>query len=455
MLHTKKWGLRALLLAAVIAAWYIWLVPKVSLDRTTPSVQNGLRLKAFYLRAKGNARYIDAYVETLPEARPQREKSPPIEFQIVEHPSRRFFVETFPHPQRYNNAYRVGIWLNHPPTVQRLTLEARWGDRTARWRLNLPRSMQVVEPQRAYDEWVHHPEVSARLGVYATVDSEGGAILDAGLRELTIRTQEPYLWKFSIHTVIPEWLTPVLGGESPAQIASDSKRERSGLALIFTSVDAFAASGASSQPLVCALGLMKLPFAESYRVCRVVGSFRKYESYEETIDLTGVPVEIHRDSRNNAYLLPLRHMEWTTPSGLRVRWVRRDYERAPPNEEGFLVGQLRIENWDSAAQASPLAQKYRRKAGVRIISEHKKDYLIRPLLGGRSPSMPVWVYVRPQRVGNEWRLPPVQLRFQYTTPVGMPIEFDRVLPVQVRRLGESSQAQSLSVNRSDSPDMLR
>lgn len=435
MSSIKKWGIGVLAAAVCVVAWYVWLVPKVSVDRSTPRTQNGLRLKAVYLRANGAERYLEAFVETLPEARlPEGQSAPPVEFKVAEYPTGHIFVYPLPGRSSHPGTQRVGIWLNHPPTVRHLTLEARQGDRVARWRLIPPRSIHAVKPQDSYDEWIRHPEVEARLSVDAEVYSQGGATLVAGFRELTVRTQEPYRWVFGTHNVIPEWLTPVWGAESPQQLTAKPKPSELGGLFSFRSTETPQPPRDEAEPPVGGLGFWYLPFANTYRVCRVIGTLQKYETYEETVDLTGIPVRVHRDKWGNRYMLPVRSMEWTTPSGLRVRWEPYLREPKPRAEKGFLVGELRIENRDGAAQASPLARKYNRPSDLRLVQEEGKDYHT-SVLSGIDPSYAwMWVYVRPHRVGKDGRLPPLRLRFKYFAFTGESIEFDRVLPVRVRHL---------------------
>lgn len=424
MRYLAALGVIGLLLAGGGAYWYSKRTLGGYVDLSTPRQQNGLYLRAIELQEAGSERLMHVHVQSLSDS-PVRGVP---EFSVHDSTGRRVECPwTSPDPSPYPNSRRVTICLNHPPSVSFVTLEARRGGTTSRWRLRLPRSIHAVKPQATYNEWVRHPEVDMRVGATAQVGKDGSSTLIIGFRQYEIRSEPPYEWKFQIDAWIPEWLTPTPDGDSVETIVAEAKRPNK------EGGGSFLKPGKSDSEQVSGHEAMYTVFGDCYRVCRILGRLQKYETHEEIIDLSGQPVEVRRYRYGDAYVIPSRDMEWRTPSGARVRWLRQEPRRSLRTEDGWATLCLYVDGLETARQQSPLRKKYRLEPRVTHLFQSEPRATSGVVLGLPStPDEPFLIPVKLVRNGNRWVLPTVRVEFSHRVLLEE-VPFDCVVPVEVMR----------------------
>ncbi|MCX7924852.1 MAG: hypothetical protein N2554_03455 [Fimbriimonadales bacterium] len=414
-------GIVGLLLVGGGVYWYSERTLGGYLDLATPRKQNGLYLRAIELLDFGSERLMAVHIQSLSNS-PAR--SVP-EFAAYDPAGRRVdyrWISSDVSP--YPNSRRVRIFLNHPPSVAFVTLEARQGGTTSRWRLRPPSPIHAVKPQETYDEWVRHPEIDIRLGAATQVAKDGSSPMTIGFRQYEVRSKPPYEWKFQIDAWIPEWLTPLPNSSSVESILAEAKRPNKKGSAVFLK------PGKSNSQQVSGRQPMYTIFGDCYRVCRILGRLQKCETYEETIDLSGEPVEVRRHRYGYAYVIPLRDMEWRTPSGARVRWLRQEPRYGLAHEDGWATLCLHVDSLEIARHKSPLRKKYRLEPEVTHLFESEPRPPRGVVLGLASkPGEPFLIPVKLVRNGNRWVLPTVRVEFSHRVPLET-VLFDRVVPVE-------------------------
>ncbi len=436
------WILIAMLcLIAVGGIWYWYQIPRVHLDRSTPRKQNGLTLVELELREEYLKEYLYARVQVeqseqapLPKrigradltviGRPPKWEVSLVDSTGREYPEHTFLVRDLP------NGFEMNLPLHHPPSIAYFDVHVKVDARTAHWRIIPPRPLHAVKKPNVINEWVRHPEIKVQLGVDAQISSKGDSYLVMGFRDAIVHSPPPYVWRFALVDVIPEWVTPV---SSQSLTPRDPLRSKQMSGAILENHSRQKNVPYHYRSVGVSGNEKTTPFAFSYRYCRMLGYLQKCEQYSEVIDFTGIPVELKRDQRGCKYAIPKWPVVREAPSGARVQLVQQSrYLRGFEDKRWANLG-LIIEIPEQAKLVSPLYRKYQRKPEINYSFRNEQS---------RTQDGPstMWVLVgdslylvpvRLVRKGDQWVLPKFQVEFIHRVPVSERIPFDRVVAVRV------------------------
>lgn len=421
-------GLSVLLLSVGGILAYLQLPkPLATLDASTPRVQNGLHITE--IKVCEGLTTVDRFLQLCLEAPETLNRSGQRAYQLIVCDSEGY---TLTEPALHHTlwlgkngrALEVQIPLNHPPSVRYFDVALTVGDRQARWRVIPPEPQRALEPPPTYDEWVRLPEVQVRLGAETVVDDpQVGSGIRAGFREYKVLCSEPFYWYLSINDIVPEWISPVQSSQRKAG------SYESGIYL------------RPSKHSVRLQGVMGSPIWEPYAMrssmVRLTGYLQKSEMHTEILNLSGLSVRSATSSSGQPIVVPVRAVEYNTPSGARVVLAEPGIFTGSAPPKGWRNFVLRIDIPPSAKLNSPLYAKYQQPPTISWHIEHKPrpqpyGYTTQPPVAEgplRSEFTEVAIPVRPVRTKQGWVIPELKIEFTHIVQFGEKYPFERYVPV--------------------------